>query len=297
MRKILLFLAVLVFDFVSVARAQETVDSLDLDTFWEAVCAVNKNYTKYQADQSKFKRKCLIEFADILYNSSCYFPESDSAELAAVAWINRNLAGDRRAVNRIFVDSGAPNASVMPNGVVLVSESLMKMMDTEELAGILGHEIAHYKLRHAEVNYYATKKKERNNEIWAGVLGGLTAAVYGAGQGMSGQKVDQQVVQNMVYASRAIAAENAENWGFRYSRNQELEADLAAANLLDYIGVGRDKLISAFKKLQAYDRRMGIRPAVRKKDRKKDTHPTWDERIFILENYQTINDYLAARKK
>lgn len=306
MKRVLLFFAVFVFSFSPVSRAQEAVDSLDLDAFWETICALNENYQKYLKDNSKFKEKCQAEFF-VMASQGINFSSIDTSERKMVTALNRILAGKKNAINRFALsDMSVPNAFVSSSGAVFVTESLVDMVDFEELLGILGHEIAHYKLLHAEVNYYAKKKKERKNEVWAAIGTGLYAAANAVGPALSasaGMSVSQNTMNQMNYnnqvmaaALSGIAAENAENYGFKYSRAQEIEADMAAANLLDYVGIGRDKLISAFKKLQAYEEAMGIRPAERKKDRKKDTHPTMGERIFILENYQTINDYLAAKK-
>lgn len=293
-KRILLFLAVFVFGSCRIGRSQSNIDA-----FWESLCAVNKNYTKYQADSSKFKFKCRAEFFQLALEGLRISAgsEMDSLEQRLLSLVNPVLVGDRQPLYKLLViDAPDHNACVMPDGSVCIFYPLLQTLDTEELLGILAHEIAHYKLKHAEVNYYAKKKKERNNEIWAGVLAGVSSAAYGVGQGLLGQEVNEQLVDNMVRSSLAIAAENAENWGYRYSREQELEADMAAANLLDYLGSGRSHLISAFKKLQTIDRLQGRDDdALPKRKRKKESHPTWGERIYLLENYQTMNDYLDRK--
>jgi predicted Zn-dependent protease len=49
-----------------------------------------------------------------------------------------------------IVDDTAPNAFALPGGYVYVSRGMLALSNSEaELAGVLGHEIAHVSLRHA----------------------------------------------------------------------------------------------------------------------------------------------------
>lgn len=299
-KRILLFI-LLGWSSVFHVPAQEAAEPIDMDAFWEALCAVNQNYVKYQADSSKFKIKCQAEFFQMTakgmrdLGTLQHIMNPNEQQLLEI--VNPLLVGKRnRLYQLIIINDPDPNAFVLPDGSVYVHHSLLQMLDTEEILGVLAHEIAHHKLKHAEIEYYAQQRKERRNEIWAGIFAGLSTTAYSIGQGLSGQEVDKQVVNNIAHASLGIAAENAENWGLRYSRMQELEADMAAANVLDYLEIGRAHLINAYRKYQTYSRLHGDDgETLPKRKRKKNTHPTWSERIALLETYQTMNDYLDKK--
>lgn len=261
----------------------------DVNAFWEKKQSENKEYLKYTNDNGKLKRKCLQVMANI-HTEECNAVKDipiDSIERIALEDFNTWLVGNKRQLYRCFcLNDPYPNAAVNSSGYVFLTSSLMEMLDPDELFGVIAHEVAHHKLMHVEINFYAQKKKERNNKIWAGVLTGVTAAANTAGAAMSAsagvQQDWDQITQSNIQMGNAIYGDfikNAEMWGYQYSREQEMEADLIAAELLDSIGIGRKKLISAFEKLRQYDRSRGINTSVTKK---KSDHPSWDERITAI---------------
>lgn len=82
---------------------------------------------------------------------------------------------DRPGIKYYFaiLNSDEPNAFATPGGYVFVSKGLLKLVQNEaELAGVLGHEIAHISHRHA------LQTIERNKKM-AG-LGSLTIGAMGA---------------------------------------------------------------------------------------------------------------------
>lgn len=268
----------------------------DLNAFWEKKQSENKEYVKYTTDNGKLKRRVRqiiadgqIKWARVLRN----YPK-DSNEKFILDYFNYRLAGSKRQLNRFFLDDGEPNAFINSSGLCWVSNSLWKMLDSDELLGVMAHEVAHYKLLHAQRDIYAMLKKERKNKIWAGVLTGVTSAMNTAGAAMSAsagiQQDWNQITQTNIQMGNAIygdLSKNAEMWGYRYDRELELEADLIAAELLDSIGIGRNKLISAFEKFRQKDRARGINTSV---TRKKSDHPSWDERINAVTKAGLKND-------
>lgn len=269
----------------------------DVNAFWEKKQSENKEFVKYTTDNGKLKRKCQQVIADVHAEESADASKipMDSVEKNIVQELNRLLIGDKRLLYRCFVkDDPYPNAWVNSSGYVFLSSSLMNMLDHEELIGVIAHEVAHHKLMHVEINFYAQKKKERKNKIWAGVLTGVTSAMNTAGAVMSSsagiQQDWNQVTQTNIQMGNAIygdLSKNAEMWGYKYSREQELEADLIAAELMDSVRIGRKKIISAFEKLRQNDRSMGINTSVTKK---KSDHPSWDERINAVTKAGLKND-------
>ena len=71
------------------------------------------------------------------------------------------------------VDTKEWNAMVMPNGAVWVYRGILKDMDDQELAIVLGHEIAHYTHHHS---LKGAQKRKKNNMIGGAVsIGGRVA--------------------------------------------------------------------------------------------------------------------------
>jgi predicted Zn-dependent protease len=103
------------------------------------------------------------------------------------------------------------NATMTPNGVLQVYTGLLLRVRSEaELGAVLGHEFAHFELRHGLAGY----KKARNTSdimAWIGVVaGGLSGGAGGGG-----------LVQLAMLGSI-----------FSYAREQEQEADLLGLNFL-----------------------------------------------------------------
>jgi Zn-dependent protease with chaperone function len=104
------------------------------------------------------------------------------------------------------VDSDLWNASAMANGAIWVYRGLLKDVSDDELAIVLGHELAHYTHEHS--------RRTAKNDMWrqlaaAGAAGALR-------QMNSGTARDSLTVG----AQLALSA-----WGNGYSRNLEDQAD------------------------------------------------------------------------
>jgi len=118
--------------------------------------------------------------------------------------------GEERCGNvRIYIVR-APlfNASMAPNGAMRVYSGLLLRVRSEaELASVLGHEFAHFELRHS-LNNYRRARTGTDIAAWAAVLG-AAAANYGAGYGNSSN------VQFAVFGDV-----------YEFQRNQERDADV-----------------------------------------------------------------------
>jgi len=111
-----------------------------------------------------------------------------------------------------IVRDAAFNANMSPNGFMRVfTGALLRIRDEAELASMLGHEFAHFELRHTLVGF----KQERhahNLAIWAGLLGGGSAIG----------------VQLALIGST-----------YEFSRAQETEADMLSSRFLEVAGFDR----------------------------------------------------------
>ncbi len=93
---------------------------------------------------------------------------------------------DRPGIKYYFaiLNSDEPNAFATPGGYVFVSKGLLRMIRNEsELAGVLGHEIAHITERHA------LKALERNKKMSG--LGALTIGAMGADPELFDEVIEQ----------------------------------------------------------------------------------------------------------
>lgn len=130
-----------------------------------------------------------------------------------------------------LVNDNSVNAFALPGGPVFVNTGLIKAADNEaQLAGVLAHEIAHVKLRHA------------TSEASKAELLQLPAAVAGAviGQGSAAGQLGEAGLGlglNMIV--------------LRYSREAESEADALGARIMSEAGYNPIEMARFFEKLQS----------------------------------------------
>lgn len=142
-----------------------------------------------------------------------------------------------------------PNAFCTPRGDIYVYSSLLDCIDYDNkmLYGILAHEVAHYYLRHSVRQQWADKKKERKSKIWAGIAIGMSAvadgmAAYNAGY--YGYNYESHLYETCQSILAASSYDNA-MYHFKFSREQEIEADIVAYRFLEFIGVDPNLYVKA----------------------------------------------------
>ena len=126
----------------------------------------------------------------------------------------RTVGADRCRSARIYVVRDADfNAYMTPNGMMVVNSGLLlRARDEAELAAVLGHEFAHFELRHSLVGY---KRKRTASDIvaWAGVAA-IGLQTYSAAR-------SYQSIQISVYGTV-----------FSNDRDQERQADFLSMSYL-----------------------------------------------------------------
>jgi predicted Zn-dependent protease len=127
------------------------------------------------------------------------------------------------------------NAFAIPAGHIFIYSGLIEAMDEEEeLAGILGHEIAHVYARHI------SQKIERSKKIGlatlAGVAAGILLGVGGAGEAASA------VTMGSVAAGQSAA--------LAYSREDEMQADQFGLKFVTEAGYSASGLLKVLKKIR-----------------------------------------------
>lgn len=132
----------------------------------------------------------------------------DKALNAYVKDITCRVAGEYCPDLRLYiVDVPVFNASMAPNGVVLVfTGALLRMQDEAELALVLSHEFAHYRQRHSLQGWQKQKKS-------AAFLAGFGVLTWAGGVGLVGSLAQFAGLANMMQFSREMERE-ADKQGF-----------------------------------------------------------------------------------
>ncbi|MEA3299175.1 MAG: M48 family metalloprotease [Pseudomonadota bacterium] len=119
------------------------------------------------------------------------------------------LAGDFCSSIRVYlIDNPHFNASMAPNGMMLVHTGLLlRVEDEAELAAVLGHEIAHF-LRSHQIKQWRNLRDSAASAVWIDVGLVMFTGIYGLAQ--------------MSTVGAALS----------YNRDQEREADLYGLQLL-----------------------------------------------------------------
>ena len=132
----------------------------------------------------------------------------DKALNAYVKDITCRVAGEYCPDLRLYiVDIPVFNASMAPNGVVLVfTGALLRMQDEAELALVLSHEFTHYRQRHSLQGWQKQKRS-------AAFLAGFSVLTWAGGIGLAGDLAQFAGLANMMQFSRGMERE-ADEQGF-----------------------------------------------------------------------------------
>lgn len=158
------------------------------------------------------------------------------------------------------------NAFAGPGGHIYVHSGLLMAMESErELAGILGHEIAHVTCRHI------SQMVDRSKTIGLGTLAGLTAGILAGISGASPDAVAGLIMGTQAAGKSAILA---------YTRENERQADERGLGYLVATGYGGEGLLTMLKTIrgQEWFTTDEVPTYLR-------THPGTDERIAFVASW------------
>lgn len=171
----------------------------------------------------------------------------------------RTVGDDRcRSVRIYIVQNNEMNASMAPNGMMMVHTGLLARMHSEaELAAILGHEFAHFELRHT-LRKFRVNRTGSDIAAWIGLAGAATNTSVGS--------LQTGIVSNLSSFSRA----------------QETEADMLSVK---YVRSSSYRLRASkvwqrsIDELNALRQERGMRKVRRVAPGPTDSHPTDLQRI------------------
>lgn len=162
---------------------------------------------------------------------------------------------------KLYIVDGPPNAFALPGGRICVTTELLKLLDTpEQLVGVLAHESAHVKQRHAFQHMISGQGPIFMMEI---LTGG-----------------SEKAVNIMAIPSELLIYES-------YSQEYEAEADACGWDYLVAAKINPHGEIEALQKLKERDgERIGGSHASAF-----DSHPDMDRRIKFLESrWEKLSD-------
>ena len=266
------------------------LDKSKPELFWDAVWRNNETLNKlYEAiekkkSSAKAAQKDLYEAA--LFSADYYnnLPIRMDYQFVADTLLKRIcIQPIFKGAEMHIIESDEINAFACPNGKMYVTTASI-MCDSIPIEGMLGicaHEAAHFILQHSLAGAYAFRKKEKKNKIIAGVVSAVDAAAnaYAQANGAVGDEswdnVNERIESNVIWAGN-----NALRYRYKYSREQEIEADIIAYRFLEYMGLGGEHYINALKAI-GYENDAYY-------DETSD-HPTTEFRVGLLEYLSNKN--------
>lgn len=265
------------------------------DVFWTAIGTHNKRVEEIgKAIESG--NKTALKTADYLIELCAtmqYYDFTANGYSDLTDRIARDLGIEeehRKTPIRIINDD-TYNASMDPMGQMRINTGTIRTLTYEELIAVCAHELAHLACMHTFDRAWKSEKKKKRNRFWAGLETGLlvgaaaATAGYGIANGVEMQSANT-ILSNAGYfleVSYADADLSTVRFTYRYSREQEIEADIIAYRFMEYMGYGVRHWISAMRKMKEIDSRTVLS--------KYDDHPLTALRLEILETLdkETMN--------
>ncbi|MXO61481.1 M48 family metalloprotease [Qipengyuania oceanensis] len=172
----------------------------------------------------------LQEFGGAMTGSTAQYVESVGKGIA----VQSGLGNARDSFTVSLLNSSVNNAFAIPGGYVYTTRQLVGLMNNEaELAGVLGHEVAHVAARHSQ----RRQAKAQQNSI----LGAVGAILSGVLLGNSG--IGQQLGQTFLQGTQLLT--------LKFSRSQELEADTLGIQYLNKAGYDPRAMATVLQSLAA----------------------------------------------
>ena len=153
------------------------------------------------------------------------------------------------------------NAFSVPGGHIFVTTGILEVMDSEgELAGLLGHEIAHV------TSHHIAKRMEREKKIGLATMAAILASIFAG---------DPRIASAVITSSMATGI----SLSLKYSREDEEEADNYGFKTMTRAGFSPDEMMELLNKLRKWGSfgSEGIPPYLL-------THPGIGDRIAQIES-------------
>ena len=255
--------------------------------FWLAITTNNKQYLKLKEKKDNPTKLYLQAANDYTYNRNLsiqlYNLEKEyniliQNEITDSLTSIFGLEKIDKEAEFFFVDKNDLNASCDTYGKMRIYTMLADSLTFPELIGVCAHEMSHHILMHILATEYSYLKKQKKNQIWAEIGAGLTVGAVAVSQAYSGVYGSQSNTNWGAYAQGVYneykndAYHASVNYGYRYDREDEAEADIIAFRFLQWLGYDGYEYITMLKKI---DNRIA-------KTQKYFDHPVTIERIRLI---------------
>lgn len=230
-------------------------------------------YQPVDADEKGLWQQC--ERLEEEVASSSLLMNTPDLHRYTVGVVERLLGDQARDVRVYLVHDASFNASMAPNGMMLVHSGLMARVRNEaQFAAVLGHEAGHYLRRHSVGRWRDLKAKTGFMAFVA--AGSAVAAGATASRGSDPRSwVD---LANSINTALLLSL-------FSFTRGQESEADLFGLNLLGKAGYTPESAAQVWRQLIDERRASAAARGKRYRDPARSsvsTHPPSDERMETL---------------
>lgn len=167
--------------------------------------AATPQITQAEAQQgAQANVQILQEFGGAMTGPQAQYVETVGKNIA----VQSGLGNARDSFNVALLNSSVNNAFAIPGGYIYTTRQLVALMNNEaELAGVLGHEVAHVAARHAQ-----RRQQTAQRNTLLGALGSILSGVLLGNSGLG-----RMIGEGLLQGSQLLT--------LKFSRSQELEAD------------------------------------------------------------------------
>lgn len=181
-----------------------------------------------------------------------------------------------------ILDTNLPNAMAIPGGFIRVTRGLLDMVQSDhELAGVLGHEMAHNCL------YHGLRQAERDSKWERAQLVLVAGAILGAMAGRGG--LDMMDLPVVAMAARIGMLSS-------YSRRYEREADWNGLRYCHEAGYDASGFYTFMERLMAWEAQQGWR-RLPEHFRGWDEHPPTQQRLAEVMSYYSEKGIVFNRAR
>lgn len=263
----------------SLTSADNTLESLWFAKNFESLGALSAKFDRLYSMRSDMEGDAL-EYVNTLHKYGCIV-DDPLIESYIYRLINKLLPQFQRAdfysngIKVFIVNDDSLNASMFPNGFVLINTGLLANLHSEdELLAVLAHEIAHFVGNHALVNIIKAQQRADRAVFWASIAG-LAVGTLEAYTITQGVNTGGELTYSAGILAGVLANEINVRMGLDFSKEQEKDADLTALEALRIIGCDENALASAFQRMVDYSNEDGDWSAIYRSG----DHPSLKDRI------------------
>lgn len=238
---------------LDVAEEARSIRTINTKEFWVVVIENNELCTKFINDMKK-NRGAEKEAKNKTAQLPRFYPQYDESIVQYMQGFCDTILMDMGisdlglncSLHLVYSDETNAFTALTDDGFAMCITTKLaskKGMNYDILMGYVAHEFAHGVLLHHIRRIYAQAKERRKNELWGGIAAGLNglaagmeaynAAVYGIPTSGTNYGAVIANINNEIKTSTI-------KYSFRYSREQEFEADLIAYRFLEHIGKGEE---------------------------------------------------------